>query len=48
MIREQIVRQAFQDGTYGTLGVRLAQLDEQERRESEPISYVSRLPRWSD
>jgi hypothetical protein len=43
--RERIIQEAYRDGTYPSLAVRLAQLDEQERRESEPVSYVSRLPK---
>ena len=38
--REQMIQEALQDGTYGTLGIRMALLDEQERRESDPVSYL--------
>jgi hypothetical protein len=40
--REKIVEDAFKNGTYPTLGVQLARFQEQNRRNSEPIS--SRAP----
>jgi hypothetical protein len=43
--REELIQQAFETGTYPTLGVRMARLDVEEARQSEPISYRTRLPR---
>src|SRR2546423_3507948 len=43
--RDELIQQAFANGTYPTLGAQMAHLDAQESREQEPISYRSRLPR---
>jgi hypothetical protein len=44
MKREQLVRDAFADGTYPTLALQMAQLDQEEAKESEPVEYRARLP----
>jgi hypothetical protein len=36
--REGIIQEAFRDGSFPSLAVRMAYLDEQERQESEPVS----------
>ena len=41
--RDRIIREAFENGTYATLGVQMAQLDERERVNAEPVPY---RPRW--
>jgi len=40
---DQIIREAFATGNYGSLGVRLAQFDAQRIRKWESVSY---RPRW--
>ena len=44
MKREQLVRDAFADGTYPTLALQMAQLDQEESKECEPVEYRARLP----
>ena len=46
--RDEIIREAFATGNYGSLGVRiaqLAQLEAQRKRRSESVSYRPRWPR---
>ena len=45
MKREQVVRDAYADGTYPTLALQMARLDQEEAKQSEPIEYRARLPR---
>jgi hypothetical protein len=39
--RECIIRETFENGTYPSLGVRMAQFDEKHRKNWEPTSYRS-------
>jgi hypothetical protein len=41
--RDEIIREAFANGTQATLAVQLAHFDEQERMNTEPVSY---RPHW--
>jgi hypothetical protein len=41
--RDEIIREAFATGNYGSLGVRIAQFDAQRMRKLESVSY---RPRW--
>ena len=41
--RDAIIREAFETGTQATLGVGLAQFDERQRMNTEPVPY---RPRW--
>jgi hypothetical protein len=45
MKRDELIQQAFETGTYPTLGVQMAHFDAEEAKLSEPISYRARLPR---
>ena len=42
--REEMIAEAFRTGNYGSLAARIAQLNHQEQRQSEPISYRGRWP----
>ena len=44
LTREQIVKEAFANGTEGSLAVRMAWFDAKERARLEPISYRDRWP----
>jgi hypothetical protein len=48
MRREEIIKQAFEDGTYATLGVQMARFDSKETENLEPVSYRQRWPCESD
>ena len=43
--RDEIIAEAFRTGNHGSLAVRIAQLDHQQQRQSEPISYRAQWPR---
>jgi hypothetical protein len=45
MRREEIIRQAFENGTQATLGVQMARFDAKETEKLEPVSY---RPTWRD
>src|SRR6476660_2621165 len=46
--RDEIIAEAFRTGNHGSLAARIAQLDHQEQRRSEPISYRPRWPGYDE
>ncbi|MDP9159308.1 MAG: hypothetical protein M3O09_03645 [Acidobacteriota bacterium] len=48
MTRAKIIEDAFENGTYGSLGVQVARFEQQNRKNDEVISYRGRLPNSAD